>query len=105
MTWLLLARRDVPVGFEFAIALQVVLLNVFECANPVHEELALDLSRRLVSGCCNQDVVRSLRRSQDRIEAVAEREQAESERQEAVGRGDHPAAKSESGRTVILVGD
>jgi putative phosphoribosyl transferase len=64
----------------------------------VHEELAFGPIATGRVRLLNQDVVRSLRMSQDRIEAVAERELG------AAYRRDHPAVNP-SGRNVILVGD
>jgi putative phosphoribosyl transferase len=103
---LALPRGGVPVGFEVAIALGAAL-DVFlvrKLGVPGHEELAFGAIATGGVRVLNQDVVHSLRMSQDQIEAVATREQAELERRERTYRGDRPAPDP-AGRTVILVDD
>ena len=103
---LALPRGGVPVGFEVAVALDAPL-DVFlvrKLGVPRHEELAFGAIATGGVRVLNQDIVHSLRMSQDQIEAVATREQAELERRERTYRGDRPAPDP-AGRTVILVDD
>jgi putative phosphoribosyl transferase len=103
---LVLPRGGVPVGFEVAVALDAPL-DVFlvrKLGVPGHEELAFGAIATGGVRVLNQDVVQSLRMSQDQIEAVATREQAELERRERTYRGGRPAPDP-AGRTVILVDD
>lgn len=79
----------------------------FSCANSAcrgHEELAFGAIATGGVRVFNQDVVRSLRMSEEQIEAVAAREQVELERRERTYRGDRPAPDP-AGQTVILVDD
>jgi predicted phosphoribosyltransferase len=71
---------------------------------PGHEELAFGAIATGGVRVLNEAVVRSFRMSQNQIEAVATREQAELERRERTYRGDRPAPDP-AGHTVILVDD
>jgi putative phosphoribosyl transferase len=103
---LALPRGGVPVAFEVARAIHAPLdvLLVRKLGVPGHEELAMGA---LASGgvrVLNEDVVSSLRISDEVIERVAEREQQELVRRERLYRDDRPYPKL-WGRVVILVDD
>jgi putative phosphoribosyl transferase len=103
---LALPRGGLPVGFEVAIALHAPL-DVFlvrKLGVPGDEELAFGAIATGGMRMLNEDVVHSLRMSQDQIEAVATREQVELERRERAYRGSRPAPNPR-GQTVILVDD
>ncbi len=101
-----LARGGVPVGWEVAAALDAEL-DVFlvrKLGVPQWSELAMGA---LASGggvVMNDDVVSSLRISDEQVRAVIDRETAELTRREQAYRGDRPAADPH-GKIVILVDD
>lgn len=101
-----LARGGVPVAREIASALHAPL-DVFlvrKLGVPQWPELAMGA---LASGggvVINENVLNSLRISDDEVRAVIERETAELNRREQVYRGDRPVADPR-GKTVILVDD
>jgi predicted phosphoribosyltransferase len=101
-----LARGGLPVGWEVAAALHADL-DVFlvrKLGVPQWSELAMGA---LASGggvVMNDNVVSSLRISDDQVRAVIERETAELKRREQAYRGDRPVADPR-GKTVILVDD
>lgn len=103
---LALPRGGVPVGFEIARSLGV-LLDVFlvrKLGLPGHEELAMGA---LASGgvrVLDQDLIRIAHVSESDVERVTSSEQAELERRERRYRGDRPFPDV-TGRTVILVDD
>jgi len=101
-----LPRGGVPVAYEVARALDAEL-DVFlvrKLGVPGHEELAMGAIASGGVRILNEEVVWTLRVSEDEIEYVAQREQAELERRERLYRGDLPPP-AVSGRTVILVDD
>lgn len=102
---LALPRGGVPVAFEVAEHLEAPLdvLPVRKLGVPGHEELAFGA---IASGgrVLNREVVAALQLSDDAIEQVAAREQAELERRERAYRGDRPALQVR-GRTVIVIDD
>lgn len=101
-----LARGGVPVAREIASALHAPL-DVFlvrKLGVPQWPELAMGA---LASGggvVINENVLNSLRISDDEVRAVIECETAELNRREQVYRGDRPVADPR-GKTVILVDD
>lgn len=100
-----LPRGGVPVAWEVAAALHAPL-DVFvvrKLGAPRWEELALGA---LSSGgvVLNDDVVRSLRISDEQLQQVIDREAAELARRESAYRGERPPAQL-TGKTVILVDD
>jgi putative phosphoribosyl transferase len=101
-----LARGGVPVGWEVAAALHAEL-DVFlvrKLGVPHWSELAMGA---LASGggvVMNDNVVSSLRISDEQVRAVIDRETAELDRRERAYRGGRPVADS-CGKTVILVDD
>jgi putative phosphoribosyl transferase len=101
-----LPRGGVPVAWEVAAALHAPL-DVFvvrKLGAPRWEELALGA---LASGglvVLNDDVVRSLRISDEQLAQVIEKESAELTRREAAYRGGQPPIEP-AGKTVILVDD
>ena len=101
-----LARGGVPVGWEVAAALHAEL-DVFlvrKLGVPNWSELAMGA---LASGggvVMNDNVVSSLRISDDQVRAVIEREALELERRESAYRGGRPVADPRD-KTVILVDD
>jgi putative phosphoribosyl transferase len=103
---LALPRGGVPVAFEVAQALDV-LLDIFvvrKLGLPSNEELAMGA---LASGnvrVLNDEVVQSFGIGDRVIEAVAEKEQVELERREHLYRGDSPLP-SIQGKTILLVDD
>jgi len=103
---LALPRGGVPVAWEIATALGAPLdvMIVRKLGAPGQPELA---AGALASGgirVFNRDVIRSLRIPEAALDAVAEREQREIERQEQVFRGARQQ-QDVTGRTVILVDD
>lgn len=101
-----LARGGVPVAWEVASALHAEL-DVFlvrKLGVPQWPELAMGA---LASGggvVMNENVLTSLRISDEQVRAVIERETTELNRREQAYRGDRPVADPR-GRTVILVDD
>jgi putative phosphoribosyl transferase len=101
-----LARGGVPVAWEVAAALHAEL-DVFlvrKLGVPRWSELAMGA---LASGggvVMNDNVVSSLRISDDQVREVIDRETAELDRRERAYRGGRPVADPR-GRTVILVDD
>src|SRR5687768_2895650 len=101
-----LPRGGVPVAWEIARALDATL-DVFlvrKLGTPGHPELAMGAIASGNTRVINEDVVHALGIAREQIEAVAQREQSELERRDAVyrqGRVLTPLA----GRTVILVDD
>jgi putative phosphoribosyl transferase len=101
-----LARGGLPVGWEVAAALHAEL-DVFlvrKLGVPQWSELAMGA---LASGggvVMNDNVVSSLRISDEQVRAVIERESAELTRREQAYRGGRPIADPR-GKTVILVDD
>ena len=103
---LALPRGGVPVAFEVSEALSVAL-DVFlvrKLGVPGHEELAMGAIATGGIRVLNEDVVQGLRISDEVIDAVAAREQAELERRERLYRDDRPTPDVR-GRTCILVDD
>jgi predicted phosphoribosyltransferase len=103
---LALPRGGVPVGFEIAQALEAPL-DVFvvrKLGVPGHEELAMGAIASGGVRVINDEVVRSLRIPNAKIDEAAAREQRELERRERAYRGDRPPPTVQ-GRTVILVDD
>lgn len=101
-----LARGGVPVGCQVAIALHADfdVFLVRKLGVPHWSELAMGA---LASGggvVMNDNVLTSLRISDDQVRAVIERETAELARRERAYRGGRPAADPR-GKTVILVDD
>jgi putative phosphoribosyl transferase len=101
-----LARGGVPVGWEVAAALHAEL-DVFlvrKLGVPRWSELAMGA---LASGGCvvmNDNVLSSLRISDEQVREVIERETIELERRERAYRAGRPVADPR-GKTVILVDD
>jgi predicted phosphoribosyltransferase len=101
-----LARGGVPVGWEVASALHAAL-DVFlvrKLGVPQWSELAMGA---LASGggvVMNDNVVSSLRISEEQVREVIDRETAELDRREQAYRGGRPVADPQ-GKTVILVDD
>ncbi len=101
-----LPRGGVPVGYEVARRLGAPL-DVFlvrKLGTPGQPELAMGAIATGGVRVMNDEVVGSLRVSQEQIEEVAERERRELRRREEAYRGERPEAEVE-GRTVILVDD
>jgi putative phosphoribosyl transferase len=101
-----LPRGGVPVAYEVARALRAPLdvFPVRKLGVPGHEELAVGAIGPGGVRVTNPIVVAEARVGRDEIEAVAEVEARELERQERLYRGDRPALELE-GRTAILVDD
>jgi putative phosphoribosyl transferase len=103
---LALPRGGVPVGYEVAIALRV-LLDVFvvrKLGLPGYEELAMGA---LASGgirVLNDDVMRQVPNADELIETVVSREKIELERREKAYRDGRPSPDLH-GKTMILVDD
>ena len=103
---LALPRGGVPVGFEVARALGAPL-DVFivrKLGVPGHEELAMGAIASGGVRVLNEDVLRHIPVSPQRIEAVATREQVELIRREASYRGSKPPLDVR-GKTVVVVDD
>ena len=101
-----LARGGVPVGWEVAAALgaELDVFLVRKLGVPQWSELAMGA---LASGggvVMNDNVVSSLRISDEQVHAVIERETVELDRREHAYRGGRPVADPR-GKTVILVDD
>jgi putative phosphoribosyl transferase len=103
---LALPRGGVPVAAEIASALHAPLdlIVVRKLGTPGHAELAMGAIATGGIRVLNQDVVSSLGITEDAIERVAAREQAELERRMKAYRGERPWPPIE-GRRVILVDD
>jgi putative phosphoribosyl transferase len=96
----------VPVGFEVARAIGAPL-DVFvvrKLGVPGQEELAVGAIASGDVRVLNEDLVRSLRVSEEVLESVVAREREELLRRERLYRGDRPAPRF-SGQTIILVDD
>src|SRR5579864_6157056 len=101
-----LPRGGVPVAYEVARALHVPL-DVFvvrKLGVPGHRELAMGAIASGAVRVLNPEVVQALRISEPMIDAVADQEQKELERQQRAYRGDVPFPDL-PGRTVIVVDD
>jgi putative phosphoribosyl transferase len=101
-----LPRGGVPVAYEVARALRAPLdiFVVRKLGTPDHRELAMGAIASGGVRVLNRAVIEELRISRATVDAVAEREQREMERQERAYRGDLPLPDF-SGRTVIVVDD
>jgi predicted phosphoribosyltransferase len=103
---LALPRGGVPVAYEIARALDAAL-DVFlvrKLGTPGHPELAMGAIASGGTRVLNDEVVQALNIPVAQIEQVAEREQAELERRDALYRQGRPLAPL-TDRTVILVDD
>jgi putative phosphoribosyl transferase len=101
-----LPRGGVPVAWEVATALHAPLdvLVVRKLGAPRWEELALGA---LASGglvVLNDDVVRSLRITDEQLQQVIDKESVELTRREDAYRGDRPPIEP-AGKVVVLVDD
>jgi len=103
---LALPRGGVPVGYEIArdLGLPLDVFIVRKLGVPGYEELAMGAIASGGVRVLNEEVVRRLGISEQRIDAVATREQEEIERRELEYRGDLPPANVD-GRKIILVDD
>jgi putative phosphoribosyl transferase len=103
---LALPRGGVPVGFEIAEHLHVPLdiFLVRKLGFPGHEEFAIGAIASGGVRVLNAAALRMGEISQDEIDAIAKREEAELRRREQEYRGDRPHPKLE-GKTIILVDD
>jgi predicted phosphoribosyltransferase len=103
---LALPRGGVPVGYEIALALDVPL-DVFEVRKlgvPGQQELAMGAIGSGGAMYLNEDVIAALHIPYELVMAVAEREQAELERREAVYRDNRPRPELQ-GKIAIIVDD
>jgi putative phosphoribosyl transferase len=103
---LALPRGGVPVGYEIArnLGLPLDVFIVRKLGVPGYEELAMGAIASGGVRVLNEDVVGRLGISDQRIDAVAEREQQEIERREFQYRGDLPRLEVR-GKKIILVDD
>ena len=103
---LALPRGGVPVAFEVAEALgaELDVMIVRKLGAPMQPELAMGAIAGDGIRVMNEDVVTSLRITDDQIESVMSRENDELERRVKAYRGDRPWPDL-SGRTVMLVDD
>lgn len=103
---LALPRGGVPVAFEVARALGLPLdvLIVRKLGLPGHEEFAIGAIASGGIRVLNESVLHRLGLTQQTVDAVAEREQAELERREREYRADLLPERI-AGRTVIVVDD
>jgi putative phosphoribosyl transferase len=103
---LALPRGGVPVGYEIArdLGLPLDVFIVRKLGVPGYEELAMGAIASGGVRVLNEEVVGRLGISDQRIDAVAAREQEEIERRELEYRGDLPPANVD-GRKIILVDD
>jgi putative phosphoribosyl transferase len=101
-----LPRGGVPVAYEVARQLKAPLdvWLVRKLGVPGHEELAMGALASGGARVMNDDVLRSMRLSQEDIERVASRELKELQRREREYRGDRAFPVIE-GKTVIVVDD
>lgn len=101
-----LPRGGVPVAYEVARALQAPL-DVFvvrKLGVPGHSELAMGAIASGGARILNRDIIDALRIPATAVDAVAQREMQEIERQEKVFRGNAPVPQF-AGRTLIVVDD
>jgi len=103
---LALPRGGVEVGYQVAraLGLPMAVYLVRKLGVPGQPELAMGAIASGGVRVMNHDVVRSLGISDEQVEQVAAREQAELERREDVYRGERPMPDL-TGHTVILVDD
>ncbi|SFR74547.1 putative phosphoribosyl transferase [Marinobacter daqiaonensis] len=103
---LALPRGGVPVAAPVARHLKAPLdlMVVRKLGFPGHEEFAMGAIASGGVRIMNDDALRRIPVSDDQIERVADKEQAELERRETTYRGDRPLPEIE-GRTVVLVDD
>jgi putative phosphoribosyl transferase len=103
---LALPRGGVPVAFEVAVALKAPLdlMLVRKLGTPGQEELAMGAIATGGVRVMNDDVVQTLRISDDVIQAVARREQNELERRQRTYRGNRPPPQLRN-QCVILIDD
>ncbi len=103
---LALPRGGVPVGYEIARMLDAPLdvIVVRKLGVPGHEELAFGALALGGTRVLNDDVVRQLGLTADRIESVSARERTELERRERLYRGERSPVEL-AGKTIILVDD
>jgi predicted phosphoribosyltransferase len=103
---LALPRGGVPVAFEVAKALNVVMdiLLVRKLGVPGHEELAMGAIASGGVRILNEDVVRILHLSDDVIDLATARELNELERRERAYRGDRPRPNLRD-RIAIIIDD
>jgi len=103
---LALPRGGVEVGYQVAraLGLPMAVYLVRKLGVPGQPELAMGAIASGGVRVMNHDVVRSLGISDEQVEEVAAREQAELERREDVYRGERPMPDL-TGHTVILVDD
>ena len=101
-----LVRGGVPVASEVARACRLPLdiLVVRKLGVPGQEELAMGAIASGGGVVLNEDILRALHISEQKLEQVFDRERQEMERREVLYRQGRPAAVLE-GRTVILVDD
>jgi putative phosphoribosyl transferase len=101
-----LPRGGVPVAFEVAQELHAPL-DVFlvrKLGVPGHEELAMGAIASGGVRVLNQDTIDTLRISDETIDRIAEKEERELRRREALYRGERPRPVIQD-HTVILVDD
>lgn len=103
---LALPRGGVPVAYEIASALNVRLdlVLVRKLGLPFHDELAMGAIASGGVRVMNEEVVRAYSVSDEDIETVAAKEQAELDRRNRAYRGDRPLPDLK-GQCVILVDD
>jgi len=103
---LALPRGGVPVAYEVARSLGVPLdlFLVRKLGTPGQEELAMGAIASGGIRVLNEDVVKSLRISEEKINEATRKEQRELDRRERAYRGDRPMPDMQ-GRTIILVDD
>ena len=103
---LALPRGGVPVGVEIARSLdaELDLMLVRKLGTPWHRELAMGAIASGGIKVLNDDLIRSLKISQEAIRRVEEEERKELERREQTYRGDRPWPDL-ANRCVILVDD
>ncbi|OUL17466.1 phosphoribosyltransferase [Nostoc sp. 106C] len=103
---LALPRGGVPIAFEIAKALNVVLdvLLVRKLGVPSQQELAMGAIASGDVQIVNQDIVRDFNLSEQTIAKVATQEFQELKRREQLYRGNRPFPELQ-GKTVILVDD
>ena len=101
-----LPRGGVPVAYEIALALELPL-DVFEVRKlgvPGQQELAMGAIGSGGALALNDDVIAALRIPYNVVMSVAQREEAELQRREALFRDNRPRPEI-AGTTVILVDD